>query len=229
MDWSSLTSGATPSLLPLLGGLHVLGWAATILAVTRLHVLSAVAAYTFTAASTYRILVAADASTLAYFASVLSGGTVLCAAVLQTSGSARRLASLKLLAGMLTQTSSAAYRILHVPETVVWYYKYVPTDAMVLGVVIVVPCMALAMCRRSPRPRPVLQVAAVHGLLTVATLSVQFRSTIDSTSSTNWLANAVYMLCTLTALLLSLDEPDRRTEEEAGTRKKKADVAEPKS
>ena len=191
-------SFGTEHVLPLLC-VQTLGVVSLVLATLRRETFSLVSAGVFAPSTT--LWIANPSVQIHEFASILSGGAVLCASVLLTAGKRRRLASLKMLVGVLTQASSCDYRTL--PEQ--WYSMFgelAPTDAMLYSVFFVVPCMVAAVRSRVRQSR---MAAAVHSLLTVATIVVRFHTQIDSTLGVPLLGRTTYVGLTWCGLVLAFD------------------------
>ena len=178
----------------IVGCLHAPGVACLLLAAARRRLVAALVASGYMAASTLWLLATPPGATLAELATVLAGGAVLCVVVLDTSDvSHRKLSSLKMLAGALTQASVCEYRVFPWPVA-----PPVP-DAMFLCGLVVAPSVAFALCRRDARVRR--HAIAAHALLTTATLAARFYSSLDD--AVPLLGRGLYVACTWLGLLVA--------------------------
>jgi len=201
-----------------------MGIAATLSSVLRGRLFALLCCTLFLTSST--LWLAFDESKVHEFAAILAGGCVLCATVLITSGKNRRLTSLKMFAGMLTQTSTVQYRTL--PDE--WYTllspaePFVPTDAMLYGLVVLVPCILVAVTSNAI----VVQrhVFLVHSLLTVATLVVRFHEELDGATGVRLLGRSVYIGLTWIAVTLSFDSKSNVMGEDERLERHQDDAAE---
>ena len=141
------------------------------------------------------------------FASTLTGGAVLCAAVLLTSGWYRRLASAKMLGGVLTQASVSYYKVLPQAWHALLGEAQLPTDAMILSLAIVVPCAVVVLTPRrtaTVTTTQTLLVTVVHGLLVLATLAARFHRIVSRVARAPTIGPALYATVSSTALLLAV-------------------------
>ena len=182
-------------------GLSPFGIASVVVGVLARQLFAAVAAVAFLVTSSWWIARDEDDDSPVAFSCIVSGAAVLCAAVLASAGP-RKWASLKMLAGVLTQTSVATYRVLP------WTLPYAPTDAMLASVFLLVPSIGAVACRRAA-PAPARLVLVAHGALTAATLALRFHRTVDAATGVDALGRATYVAFTHVGLALGLDARPR--------------------
>lgn len=113
--------------------------------------------------------------------SVVTGSALLCATVAITTGRYTRLASVKMMAAVLTQGSACSVDLFGIP----WPFAPAPTDATLLNAVVALVFVGWVCRSQSPA---LTRVAPVHALLATATLVLRLGAPPVAYTFSTWCA-----------------------------------------